>query len=297
MPHSCVILENLYSDSAFYNDPGKNYPTINEQIKLCKKIAQSLTSQINRRARGAKMFMKRKRKSSKWVHEGHSEWSSSAGDVANLQELDSELSPDEGGSKPLFYFKIPNLKSRISNTDRKMALTQEQFEKLRLQSMKCDHKVVPPNQCFDLVADLKASKGRGGRMFEKRKSRAEKYVVDETNARRTTPRAKLEHVLSQPVYQETTPWNAAIQDGGNVDAAFSHINEIQRNQKLNQILRYSDPRKQPTTPMPPAYTPTFQTSLKRDSQNVLMKGKCFNRSAKGWSGGGEYPVGKLIAWL
>ncbi|XP_012935625.1 uncharacterized protein LOC101862103 [Aplysia californica] len=300
-PDSSVIrrrsLKKQYADSAFYNTPGKSYPTIDEQMKLCKTIAQSLTSNANKRARGAKMFMRRKRKSNKWVHEGHSEWSSSAGDVANILELDSELSPDEGGNKPLFYFKIPNLKGRAGKEGKqtKMALTQDQFEKLRLSSKKCEHRNVAPDTCFDIVADLKAHKGRGGRMFERRKQRSDKFVIDEQNARAKMPSARLENVLSQPVRQEKTPWEAAMAHGGNVDAAFNHLSEMERNQKLNQILKYSPPKKLQTTPLPPGVQSAplphnVCTSLKGGPGPTLIKGKDFNRTARGWGGGDEYPV-------
>ncbi|CAL1546147.1 unnamed protein product [Lymnaea stagnalis] len=277
----------LYGDSAFYDTPGKSYPTITDQMKLCKIIAQSLTSAANRRARGAKMFMKRKRKSTKWVHEGHSEWSSSAGDVANLQELDSELSPDEGGNKPLLYFKIPSLKSRINSDAKqtKMALTPEQFEKLRLNSQKCDHKALPPDTCFGIVADLKAHKGRGGRMFEKRKQRSDKFVIDELNAKFVPPKPKIANPV-KPLRQEKTPWEAAMENAGNVDAAFSSLTEWEKNQRLN--LGSGAPG------VDLAPLPAVRSTLRSDESPHLLKGTNFNRTARGWAGGGEYPVAEQL---
>lgn len=208
------------------------------------------------------MFMKRKRKSSKWVHEGQSELSSSTGDVANLHELDSELSPEDGGNKPLLYFKIPNLKNRVGNEGKqtKMALTQEEFEKLRLSAKKCDHSALPPDTCFDIVADLKAHKGRGGRLFERRKQRSDKFVFDETNAKFPLPVGKREN--DQAGSSHPTPWEVALKHGAKVE--------------------------QP----PAASLPAVRTSLKSDESPFMLKGKNFNRTARGWSGGGEYPVGK-----
>ena len=264
-------------------------------MQLCKKIAQSLTSAANKRARGAKMFMRRKRKSGKWVHEGHSEWSSSAGDVANIRDLDSELSPDEGGTKPLLYFKIPNLKNRVGGKAKqtKMALTQEQFERLRLEAKKCEHKAVPPDTCFGIVADLKAHKGKGGRMFERRRERTDKYVIDENNSRFAHNPRRLEHVLGQPIKEDKSPWEAAMRDGGNVDAAFSHLTEWERNQRMNTLYQASSPRRTaphvPTAPVPIVHN----TNLKTDALSFMMRGKDFNRVARGWRGGGEYPVGKF----
>ncbi|RUS82054.1 hypothetical protein EGW08_010184 [Elysia chlorotica] len=299
-PDSTLRKKNLYSDSAFYDTPGKSYPTIVEQMQLCKKIALSLTSAANRRARGAKMFMRRKRKSGKWVHEGHSEWSSSAGDVANIRELESELSPDEGGTKPLLYFKIPNLKNRVGSKAKqtKMALTQEQFERLRLEAKKCEHKSVAPDTCFGIVADLKAHKGKGGRMFERRRERTDKYVIDENNSRFSQNPKRLEHILGQPLKQDKSPWEAAMQDG-NVDAAFSHLSEWERNQRMNTLYQASSPRRAPVVPLAPsvqtAPLPSIHSrNLKSDSSAFMLRGKDFNRVARGWRGGGEYPVAERL---
>lgn len=259
-------------------------------MKLCRIISQSLTSAANRKARGAKMFARRKRKSSRWVHEGHSEWSSSAGDVANLDELDSELSPDEGGNKVLFTFRIPSVKHRVSSPERntKMSLKKDEFERLRLQAAKCDHTAVSPGTCFDIAADLKASKGRAGRLFERRKNRADKFIIDETNARSPGPRTpRLEDLLKTPLKSQLSPWEAAqSDDAGRVDAAFDHLTDVERMQKLNQMLKYKPPK-----PAVPDLTPTPytgpHTDLRSDTQPHLLKGRNFNRMARGWPGGAD----------
>lgn len=283
----------MYSDSAFYEDPAKKYPTIEEQMKLCRLISNSLTSAANKRARGAKMFAKRKRRSSKWVHEGpHSEWSSSAGDVANLDELESELDVQEGGSKQLFSFRIPSLKQRVASPERntRMSLKKDEFERLRLQAQKCDHRVVPPGTCFDIVADLKASKGRGGRLFERRKNRADKFIIDESNAKMAPPKhTRLESILDlTPLKSSQSPWQAA-QSGqrGSVDAAFDHLSERERIEKLNQILQYTPPKptqlsRETMKTVNPTPVTVPRTNLKSFSTGPSLQGRNFNRCAKGW---------------
>ena len=294
----CVAAGKMYSDSAFYEDPAKKYPTIEEQMKLCRLISNSLTSAANKRARGAKMFAKRKRRSTKWVHEGHSEWSSSAGDVANIDELESELDLNEGGSKQLFLFRIPNLKQRVASPERntKMSMKKDEFERLRLQAQKCDHRVVSPGTCFDIVADLKASKGRGGRLFERRKNRADKFIIDESNAKLPGPKhTRLESLLDvTPLKSRQSPWEAA-QSGsqGSVDAAFGHLSERERMQKLNQILQYSPPKPAmaavaPREALQPLDHPVGPRTNLRSLSNMssLPQGRNFNRYAKGWGGAG-----------
>ena len=59
--------EKIYADSSFYDDPEAKYPTIEEQIKMARRVAMSLMSPANKKARGHKMFMRRLKKSSRWV--------------------------------------------------------------------------------------------------------------------------------------------------------------------------------------------------------------------------------------
>nr|KAG5690700.1 hypothetical protein BaRGS_005063 [Batillaria attramentaria] len=293
-PTSSIIRhrKKMYADSAFYEDPQHKYPTIDEQMKLCRLISQSLTSAANKKARGARMFAKRKKRSSKWVHEAHFDWSSSAGDVANLHELDSELSPTEGGNRPLFTFRIPNVKLRVASPERntKMSMKKDEFERLRLQATKCDHRAISPGTCFDIVADLKASKGRGGRLFERRKNRADKFIVDESNARKMGPKGtKLEDLLNTPLKSNKTPWEAAQTDQqGKVDAAFDHLTDMERMQKLNQMLKYTPPKpappKQPPVGILEPLTRPYEGPRADLKGHTLarLEGRNFNRYAKGW---------------
>jgi hypothetical protein len=282
----------MYSDSAFYDDPTHKYPTIEEQMKLCRIISNSLTSAANRRARGAKMFAKRRKRSNKWVHESGEWGSSSAGDVGNLDDLDSELYEDEGGNRPFFTFRIPNVKHRVAPPEKNthMALKKDEFERLRLQAQKCDHKVVPPGQCFDIVADLKASKGRGGRLFERRKNRADKFIIDESNARVSGPKhTRLEDMVGQggPLKSSKSPWEAAQSGKGSVDDAFQHLSERERQARLNQMLQYQPPK--PAVPrtgreaIQPLNPPPGPRSDLRDREaHHLLQGRNFNRAARGW---------------
>ena len=250
--------EKLFSDSAFYDDPSHRYPTIDEQMSMCKKIAQSLTSAANRRAKGARMFLKRKRKSNKWVHDEltrFSEYSSEPGDVADLDELDSELYVGEGGSRPLFQFRIPNIAGQ-RNAPAKMSLSKDEFERLRLGSTKCDHHNVSPDMCFSIAADLHSNtRNKGAKLFHKRQQRVEKFVIDESNVPPpVTSPTKLEQILQNPTPMNKTPWNAAAQ--GNVQAAFTPY----------------------TGPMPTAPKHTLEPL----GQVKLLGGDNYNRKIKGW---------------
>lgn len=286
-----------YADSAFYDDPSTNYPTIEEQVDLCKKIAKSLTSAANRRARGAKMFAKRKRKSTKWIHDGERyHGSSSAGDVADLRDLDSELIESEGGFKPLFQFRIPNLANRVNyNEDHKMSLSKDEFERLRLSANKVDHTSVSPTQCHNLVADLQSKRNRGAKLFQKRAARSEKWVIDENNAQKPPPQPRLNEIVSHsPVKPALSPWEAAMENPlGYVDKAFDHLDGRPKPRPMS-VPQYQPPQQQYRPVVQPVSVPYQQTqsysyqtnvSLKTDEKPKVVTGPNYNRLAKGWNTG------------
>ena len=59
--------EKLYIDSAFYDDPEHKYPTVEEQIALARRVAQSVLAPANVNSRGHKMFVKRRERSVRWA--------------------------------------------------------------------------------------------------------------------------------------------------------------------------------------------------------------------------------------
>lgn len=60
----------MFTSSSFFDEPEALYPTVEEQVEMAKKIANSLTVDTNQKSKGANMFYKRVKKSSKWIHEG-----------------------------------------------------------------------------------------------------------------------------------------------------------------------------------------------------------------------------------
>lgn len=231
------------------------------------------------------MFAKRKRRANKWIHDGASHiGSSSTGDVADLRDLDSELHLDDGGARPLFAFRIPNIKNRIFLTDDgtpKMSISQQEFEQLRLQQKKCDHKAVSPKTCQSLVKDLHNQRNRGAKLFQKRQARSENWVIDESNAAKPMlSQQKLTSFLeststsvaSVPVAKPPTPWEAALEDSqGRADSAFDYV-DFTRNphQKYPQAPQIA-------LPAPPVVHDLSGT------QNVhTVTGPNFNRTPRGW---------------
>lgn len=58
----------LYASSAFFT-PGL-HPTVEDQVELARRISSSLSDANNKLSKGQTMYVNRKKRSVKWVHEG-----------------------------------------------------------------------------------------------------------------------------------------------------------------------------------------------------------------------------------
>lgn len=75
-PHSLKQSKNytniytgkLYASSAFFT-PGL-HPTVEDQFEMARMISSSLCDSSNQKSKGQSMYVNRKKRSVKWVHEG-----------------------------------------------------------------------------------------------------------------------------------------------------------------------------------------------------------------------------------
>lgn len=58
----------LYASSAFYSP--SLHPTVEDQVELARRISHSLSDISNQTSKGQSMYVNRKKRSVKWVHEG-----------------------------------------------------------------------------------------------------------------------------------------------------------------------------------------------------------------------------------
>lgn len=58
----------LFASSSFYS-PGL-HPTVEDQVELARRISHSLSDTTNHTSKGQSMYVNRKKKATKWVHEG-----------------------------------------------------------------------------------------------------------------------------------------------------------------------------------------------------------------------------------
>ncbi|XP_013394385.1 synaptopodin 2-like protein [Lingula anatina] len=311
-PLSPTSHKKKFADSAFYDAPGELYPTVNEQVQMARKIAKSLEAAANKRARGGRMYAKRKRKSSKWVHVGYTVGSvsgySSEGSLGEglgrLQDFD-DIEPDsphpdshnlEGmyqypGHVPLW--PVDTLGEYGERHGDKAVLTPQEVERLRLGQDKCRHNVVSPQMCFNIAKDLQKQKGRGATIFAKRRERADKYIIDETNVKSPPPppvalTRKLEEVVAVKTYK--SPWEAAMENPFSLDDAFTHINHQPGSRRAVKSLDMTDLPIQ-LQPRPPESWKRTSTSSPVSPGTTLggpapASGSQFpdhNRKIRGWT--------------
>lgn len=70
----CLIWaeRRMYTSSSFYSS---SHPSMEEQVELARQISHSLSSDTNSTSKGQSMYVKRRNRSSKWIHEGIQEFS------------------------------------------------------------------------------------------------------------------------------------------------------------------------------------------------------------------------------
>ena len=158
--------KKMFSSSSFYEEPNAVYPTIEEQVQLCRKIAESLSDDCNVKSKGANMFFKRVKKAEKWIV--------AESNVHNEEESVESKDPA----------KMPYVRPSTDGPTRlKLILDPRHIVDMqRLLKEGVDivkHDAISPEVCHDLVKDLNSPTGRGAALFAKRKKKSEEWIVDE----------------------------------------------------------------------------------------------------------------------
>ncbi|XP_066148319.1 uncharacterized protein [Euwallacea fornicatus] len=169
----------MFASSAFYEKGF--HPTVEDQVKLAKRISSSLTDISNQKSKGLQMYVNRKKRSVKWVHEGEGRATTNK----------SELTCDGSGKKdPLKLVMNPAGQVHDINSLRKQGYTFDT--------------ALSPEVCLEIVKGLNSPKGKGAELFAKRRKRSEKWVVAETNG--TRPPSTLPDVITPTPAPNLTPF-------------------------------------------------------------------------------------------
>ncbi|XP_055343378.1 proteoglycan 4-like isoform X2 [Paramacrobiotus metropolitanus] len=260
--------KKTFVDSSFYSEKHELYPTFEEQVKLCRDISSSLTSEDNKQSLGARMFTRRKMTSKKWTtdatHHGVNgeQWESGG-------ESDMENEPPKpAGPPPLKYYMSPK------GVDDAQSLMQKDPDAKIYDS-------ISPISLAAVSQGLESSAGRGVDLFQKRKQKSEEWVVDETNVKKVAPMPavdnsgpnKLQSLLnSQSVLYVKSPWEAALESPiGSCENAFQNVRMGDRG-NANPVLTQRTPS--PNVGAPAFHKPASPAPPPNDS---------FSRLPRGWA--------------
>ncbi|CAH8506747.1 unnamed protein product [Heterobilharzia americana] len=182
-PIAPELKKKNYADSSFYSDPTKYYPTIEEQIQMARRVANSLHDPYNLESKGACMFEKQRQRAEKHVKEGP-EPKPDPIELASPEELEymtpPVAPPPPPPPPPSFPGLQPTKKSNIPPpppmvyTPGQPKTVQEFLEKIKIFP-KNTHSDLDPQKCFDIASALYTSDSRGAKMFAKRHARALKW--------------------------------------------------------------------------------------------------------------------------
>ncbi|KAK9880848.1 hypothetical protein WA026_013173 [Henosepilachna vigintioctopunctata] len=207
--------KKIFASSAFY---AKGlHPTMEEQVELAKRISSSLSDISNKTSKGQSMYVNRKKRSVKWVHEGE-------GERTNGSEYSYTSSHET--KNPLKLVMNPHGQVQDLNSLKKQGYSIES--------------ALSPDVCLEIVKDLNSPKGKGAELFAKRRKRAENWVVGESNGTRDNSK---ENPVSSPFVASTL---SPVPPLGSFPSP-SYIPEtaqrLQHKEKLDEIQdKFSRPR-------------------------------------------------------
>ncbi|XP_011872623.1 PREDICTED: uncharacterized protein LOC105564681 isoform X2 [Vollenhovia emeryi] len=146
--------KKMYASSYFY---APTHPTVEDQVELARRISHSLSDVKNVKSKGQSMYVNRKKRSVKWIHDGNG------------------IEDEEESTTTIHKEKLP-LKCVMNPCGKVLDIhgIQALGEEVNIASVPKN-----PEKLFDIVRDLNNQKGRGAEIFAKRRKRSEKWVVDQ----------------------------------------------------------------------------------------------------------------------
>jgi hypothetical protein len=177
---SPIANKKRYADSSFFHTPFNTYPTIEEQKKMARKIAAILEGG-DPTQKGTSKFEKQRQRADKYTLEDDSTPTVVTSAYRPLRPLQTNDSPFNASDIP------ECIKHSLQEAEHMNPLryvgAPEEFKQIHMQEH-VTHTNVPPQAAMSLVADLNLNRGKGAAIFQKRKARSEKWVIDENNVKK-----------------------------------------------------------------------------------------------------------------
>ena len=189
------IKESNYADSFFYNSNVFNYPTIDEQKKLARSIAQTLegsnpaTSKYHKKKQNVynREDYESEVSPSGYYSSGNDPYSPSYPSAHHQQQYHQQ----EVLNNVVYDETLPDVIKRsivqASMTDPVCMVQAPDYFKQQHFTEHVSHTEMPPQAAMSLAAALENDQNKGGRgahIFQKRKARSEKWVVDDANVKK-----------------------------------------------------------------------------------------------------------------
>ncbi|CAF3301663.1 unnamed protein product [Rotaria socialis] len=206
---SPIANKKRYADSSFFSTPYNTYPTIEEQKKLARKIATILEGG-DPTQKGATKFEKQRQRAEKHSIECESPFKMTA--TSNYRPL-HQLHQNETA-----YYDTPDVPDCIKHSLReaqhmntlRYVGAPDDFKQVHMQEH-VTHTMIPPQIAMSIVSDLNHNRGKGAALFQKRKARSERWVIDENNVKRPGYQATATYIepSAKPWGQRaSTSWSA-----------------------------------------------------------------------------------------
>ncbi|XP_072745216.1 uncharacterized protein [Anoplolepis gracilipes] len=154
--------KKMFASSYFY---APTHPTVEDQVELARRISHSLSDVKNVKSKGQSMYVNRKKRSVKWIHDGN-----------GVEDEEESITTVHKDKLPLKC--VMNPCGKVLDIQGIQALGEE-----------VNIAPVPknPEKLFDIVRDLNNQRGRGAEIFAKRRKRSEKWVVDQEQSQTQIP--------------------------------------------------------------------------------------------------------------
>ena len=146
--------KKMFASSYFY---APTHPTVEDQVELARRISHSLSDVKNVKSKGQTMYVNRKKRSVKWIHDGN-----------GVEDEEESITTVHKDKLPLKC--VMNPCGKVLDIQGIQALGEE----VNIASVPKN-----PEKLFDIVRDLNNQRGRGAEIFAKRRKRSEKWVVDQ----------------------------------------------------------------------------------------------------------------------